>query len=157
MDDNTRNEARDYAWKYFQFHAEQRLKTFNFYLIIATVLSGGLFSILTNDTFPYKQWCSLLGFLLFFISFIFWRLERRNRQLVDNGEMALKHLDSQWNLSDEHKSLEIFERDNEAMEYIHFIPKVGIRLRYSICFNLVYFTFGIFGFVIGFMMLFFIT
>lgn len=33
MSDQDREQLWDYAWNYFSFHAEQRLKTFHFYLI----------------------------------------------------------------------------------------------------------------------------
>lgn len=149
MDEEIRKESRNYAWSYFHFHAEQRLKTFNFYLIIATILTGGLITLLTDDNFPYKIWSSILAFLLTFISFIFWKLERRNHQLVKNGEDALKHLDKNWELAGDDKVLEIFERDEEAMRNKKLFPIIGPRLRYSSCFNMVFLIFGTLGLLLG--------
>jgi hypothetical protein len=40
MDEKRREELRDQAWKYFALHADQRLKAFNFYLILCTVIAG---------------------------------------------------------------------------------------------------------------------
>lgn len=40
MDEKIRNEIHDYVWKYFQIHADQRLKTFNFYMILCTLISA---------------------------------------------------------------------------------------------------------------------
>lgn len=149
MNEEIRKEARNYAWNYFQFHAEQRLKTFHFYLIIAAILTGGFITLLTDDNFPYKSWSSVLAFFLSFISFVFWRIERRNHQLVKNGEKALRHLDESWELTSDDKILEIFKCDDEVMKNKKLFPGIGLKLRYSMCFNLVFLAFGTFGLVSG--------
>lgn len=76
------------AWDYFQLHSTQRLTTFNFYLVIASVLTAGLVSTFQKDfIFPIAGMA--LGGLLSFFSFIFWVLDRRNSQLIKNAEAAL--------------------------------------------------------------------
>jgi hypothetical protein len=45
MDTELQKELREYAWKYFSLHAEQRLKTFHFFVILATVLVGAISTI----------------------------------------------------------------------------------------------------------------
>lgn len=149
MKEEIRKEARNYAWNYFQFHAEQRLKTFHFYIIIAAILTGGYITLLTDNNFPYKSWSSVLAFLLSFISFVFWRIERRNHQLVKNAEKALRHLDESWELTSDDKVLEIFKCDEEAMNNKKLFPWIGGKLRYSRCFNLVFLAFGTLGLVSG--------
>ena len=102
---------RDYAWKYFEFHAEQRMKTFHFFLLMA----GGLIAGFVSKVGDQKEVAGALGFLLAFLSFVFGKLEMRNRELVKNGEAALKHLDNLERLNDaegQPNPLKLFARDD---------------------------------------------
>jgi hypothetical protein len=97
-DDKLRAEMRDYAWKYFSTHADQRLKAFNFFLTLYTFAFGGLILLV-------KEAHSLLlggvaGLLLSFLAFIFWKLDVRNKELIAHGEAALKHLEADARLPD---------------------------------------------------------
>lgn len=48
MDERKREELRDQAWKYFSLNADQRLKAVNFYIILCTVIAGGLLSLISR-------------------------------------------------------------------------------------------------------------
>ena len=87
MDEKKREELRDHAWKYFSLHADQRLKTFNFYLILCTVIAGGILAIMKDVKDP--RIVIPISLLLPFLSFVFWKLDTRNRQLIDHGQNAL--------------------------------------------------------------------
>jgi hypothetical protein len=105
---------RDYAWKYFALHADQRLKTFQFFITLATALIGGTLIFLRYDESHHK-WIAVLGFLLCFLAFVFWKLDHRTSALVKNGENALKFLDARSDLPDaqgEPHPLAIFARDD---------------------------------------------
>jgi hypothetical protein len=97
MKEDLRKELRGYAWAYFDRHAEQRLKTFNFYLILCGAIIAGLVSQKSTELLPY----SLLRFLLSFVSFIFWKLDVRNHDLTKHSEEALKLLEDELGLPDE--------------------------------------------------------
>jgi hypothetical protein len=98
MDEHIRKELRDYAWSYFAIHAEQRMKTFHFYLLLATLIAGGIVALTKNGS------CLIgavaLAFLLPFLSFIFWKLEQRNKQLVKYGEEALMLIEMESGVND---------------------------------------------------------
>ena len=91
------SEARAYAWGYFALHAEQRMKVFNFFLILAGLILGAFPAVrgIAADT----KFVALLPLLLTLTAFIFWRLEERTRSLVKRGEEALRFLDEQWSVS----------------------------------------------------------
>jgi hypothetical protein len=78
--------AIDHSWKYFAFHAEQRMKVFNFFFLAINALvaaaAGAAYA---------KLWVfvAFSGFAVFFVSIIFYVLDRRNKQLVEIGELAL--------------------------------------------------------------------
>ncbi len=93
MDAEQLSQLRQYAWSYFSVHADQRLKTFNFYAVLSTAMVAGILAIAKEAKNPAVA--APLAFLLAFLSFIFWKLDQRNRQLVKHGENALKHLEEQ--------------------------------------------------------------
>jgi len=83
---------RQYLWNYFQLHASQRLTTFKFYITISTIISTGYVATVAASVFVTLA--ILLGFTLSLLSFIFWKLDSRNKQLIKNAEEALKYLES---------------------------------------------------------------
>ena len=89
-----RKEARTYAWGYFALHADQRMKLFNFFLILAGVLLGVFPAV--RGMAGGARVVALLPLLLALTAFTFWRLEERTRYLVKNAEAALRFLDEEW-------------------------------------------------------------
>ena len=147
MNADDRREFRDYAWKYFSLHADQRLKMFNFYIIFAS-LSIGAFSTLVGRGGFQKSY-TLMLLLLSCLSFLFWKFENRTKILVKNGERALKYIDAQA-LDDHSSPLALFERDDEYVEALPRWPLARGYFSYARVFAWVYSIFG-FGSVIGFM------
>ena len=90
MNPDLRREMRDYAWKYFALHADQRIKTFNFFLIMCTLIIGGLITLLRDAQHVTAKAPCAIGIGLTFIAFIFWKLDHRNRELIRHAEDALK-------------------------------------------------------------------
>lgn len=87
------------SWDYFQMHSSQRLTTFNFYIVISSVVTTALFSTFQKD---YKvPFLGIpLSLLLILFSYIFWKIDQRNRQLIKGAEAALKYYESTSNLED---------------------------------------------------------
>jgi len=83
----------DRAWQAFVAHAGQRLTTFNFYIILSSLLVTGMAATFQRDfRLPYLG--SVVGALLAFVSYLFWRLDKRNRELIKLSESALKHFEA---------------------------------------------------------------
>ena len=125
-------DLRKYAWDYFHFHATQRLTTFNFYIVIITVITTGLVKIMSGSL-EHKVVGIYLGALVSAISFIFWKIDQRNSCLVHNGEKALKALDQKATEGyPSLQALKIFEIDNQEMKKIEDNnPRNFLRHRYS--------------------------
>jgi hypothetical protein len=68
----------DYAWKWFDFHAEQRTKMFNFMLVGLGVLATPIVSALKDCSLVEALGMSIGAVLL---AIAFWRLDARNRNL----------------------------------------------------------------------------
>ncbi len=158
MDEKFRNEMRDYAWRYFALHADQRIKTFNFYLVLCALISGGIIALVKDSKSPYLA--ALVAFGLTFISFIFWRLDIRNKELIHHSEEALKLLEDDSRLPNEKSvphRLKIFSYEDcittelKSKRFLWVFPR---HFRYSTCFNAVFFVLGFAGLVTGGILLF---
>ena len=96
-----RDGLRQYAWDYFSLHASQRLTTFNFYLLICGLVIAGYVPAIKDA--EHNSIGLLLGMILTIISFVFWKLDDRNRQMIHNAEDALKRFEDDLLLPDEDK------------------------------------------------------
>jgi hypothetical protein len=156
MRPDERSEARSYAWNYFALHADQRMKLFNFFLILAGLILGAFPAV--RGIAPGTKFVALLPLLLTLAAFIFWRLEERARSLVKRGEEALRFLDEQWPvdalLPDETPHfLRLIERDDYLTDRIKERCTVKrIRLlpnSYADSFRLVYLTMAGVGLILA--------
>ena len=134
-----RREFREYAWNYFAIHADHRLKVFNFYLVLASLVIGALVTVSGKGGLNPNH--SLLLLLLAFLSFIFWKFEERARMLVKNGEAALKYLDREV-VNPEESPLALFEQDDIKTNALPKWPLSIGYYSYSRVFRWVYAFFG---------------
>jgi hypothetical protein len=68
----------DYAWKWFDFHAEQRTKMFNYMLLGLGIFSTGLVTAIEKRLLPEALALSVAAVV---ITAAFWRMDHRNRWL----------------------------------------------------------------------------
>ena len=80
--------ARDYAWKWFQYHASQRQTVFQFFLaVIGAVLAAYLAVLHSGANAGFARF---FGLLIMVLGFLFWRLDCRGGRLVKIAEQYLK-------------------------------------------------------------------
>jgi hypothetical protein len=91
---------RKQAWDYFNVHAAQRLTTFNFYIVISALLSTGLLATFNKD-YQSPLLGLLVGCFLPLFSFVFYKLDERNRELIRGAEEALRFFENQSSYADE--------------------------------------------------------
>lgn len=154
MNQELRKEMRDYAWLYFERHAEQRLKTVNFYLVMCAVIIGGIVPFSQHfgefhDTWP-------LWYLLSFITFVFWKLDVRNRRLIKNAERSLIHLEDSLPLEDEGQGMphccKLFRREQAETNLLPKLHKAfpwAAHFSYTKCFSCLFILFGGAGVLFG--------
>lgn len=148
-----------HLWEYFKIHADQRMAIFNFYIVISTLLTTGVIGSFHKDfNFPIiGAWLSLM---IISISFLFWKLECRNRQLIHLSEEGIKNLENSCISFDEDndslKSFKIFNREAVGKENFNkdyqweFLNK---PYSYRKCFQYIFILFGLTGIVgLGFSM-----
>ncbi|QDH73312.1 hypothetical protein [Brevundimonas sp. M20] len=82
------DEAAKHAWDWFALHAAQRMQNINFFIVLQTAL-------LAAAGLAIKEQLVLMAILagtgVVFLTFIFYKLERRVRKLVKIGENALRY------------------------------------------------------------------
>jgi hypothetical protein len=151
MDREEISEWREYAWKYFSLHAEQRLKTFHFFVVLSTVISGAILTIIKDMS--NAAYAAPMCYLLSFLAFIFWKLDQRNRELIKHGESALQSLEKDTMASvPEPASVHLFvseEGKTNAKKRFPKAPLMSAHFSYTNCFNWVFFVFGVGGFFLG--------
>jgi hypothetical protein len=145
-------ELRKQAWDFFQIQAGQRLTTINFYIAISSLLSTGLAaSFKANIDLPYLS--VAFGLLLILFSFIFWKLDQRNRDLIQGAEASLKFFESKASLEDEagvphiakRFTREEFDTTNKNRKHSWLIWRN--HYSYSKCFRFMFIIFGCVGLV----------
>jgi hypothetical protein len=110
----------DYAWKWFSYHADQRVKMFNFMLIAL-----GIFATAIVNSVAYKMasgFTAALCFVASVLALAFWFLDTRNRDLVELGEELLTDLDRNVIFGE---GIAIKDRGGEDIQ-------IGILLRQSV-------------------------
>ena len=82
---NSAVDALAYGFKWFEYHANQRITTFNFYLVVYTGLVAGYGFLLKEKIVVGSVFINLIMVLL---SILFWQLDVRDRQLIEIGETS---------------------------------------------------------------------
>jgi hypothetical protein len=141
MDEKKREELRDQAWKYFSLHADQRLKTFNFYLILCTIIAGGLLALIKDARDP--RIAIPVALLLPSLSLVFWKLDTRNRQLVDHSQNALMFFEDDPTL----KGSDGTPHVAQIFLFEKHYTELNRPWTYRGCFNAVFLIVGLAGFV----------
>jgi hypothetical protein len=83
----------DYAWKWFSYHAAQRISMFNFFLAGVALLAGALATLFAASLYTEALAVSILGCV---VCIIFRGLDSRNRDLISLGERLLLALEKTW-------------------------------------------------------------
>ena len=95
----------DHAWKWFEYHATQRMTMIRFYLIAAGGIAAGTGVLLTTS--HEDLLACLLATLGGMTSLAFKRLDNRVSDLVEIGENALKPLQKNVSIALDAPSFEI--------------------------------------------------
>ena len=87
-------EGRDLVWEHFKFNADQRLRSFNFFVLLSIFADGGVFTALEKAFNP--KLVVLLGLFTAVLAVVFWLADARSRQLLQLTIPALKEIESSF-------------------------------------------------------------
>lgn len=133
-------EAFEHLWKYFSLHADQRMKTVNFFIVISGVLIAAIVRAYTSGN---KNWyvggCSLL---VTFLSYLFYRIDCRNKELIKHSEAALIEWEKQCLTSKQMTKCKLFSLEKVSTEK----SKVNdLYMTYSRALNTLFLVVGLAG------------
>lgn len=78
----------DHGWRHFEFHAQQRLSLFNFYVVLCGLIVAAWATVMTSDD-RLPGVAFFLSSLLTLFSFIFWKMDQRNADLTKRSEALM--------------------------------------------------------------------
>ncbi|HFL2715805.1 TPA: hypothetical protein ACGWTM_002993 [Legionella pneumophila] len=139
------NSLRDIIFKHFELHATQRINLFRFYIgfIVLYLYGIGYISIHLNKTDIYDEGAALIISVLFiFITFIFKKLDKRNRDILDNSRKSLIYLESRYIFDEkvipknELEKIQVFHQDKNDKDNSYFTHSKCFKMIYSIGFGL---------------------
>jgi hypothetical protein len=85
---------RQYLCEHYRFNAEQRLKGFNFFVVLSMFAEGGIFTAVEKGFHPLSL--ALLGGFIVILSTVFWLVDARSRELLSLAVPGLKMLESDF-------------------------------------------------------------
>lgn len=118
-----------YLWDHFKFNADQRLKGFNFFVLLSIFADGGVFTALEKGLSP--SLLTLLGFFIIILATVFWLVDTRSQQLLRLAIPGLKDFEKCFK-----PNSRLFELDANAQ---------GIIVRYTFAFRALLFCQLLFG------------
>jgi len=108
-----------YLCDHYRFNAEQRLKGFNFFVVLTMFAEGGIFTAVEQGFHPLIL--ALLGGFVVILSTVFWLVDARSRQLLSLAVPGLKQLERELP-----ESCRLFCRDGDQR---------GVFARYTFAFR----------------------
>ena len=85
-------DGKDLVWDHFKFNAEQRLRGFNFFVLLSIFADGGAFTALERGLSP--KLLVLLGLFTALLAVVFSLVDARSRQLLNLTIPALKEIEA---------------------------------------------------------------
>lgn len=154
VDTNTRTiqekDILDLAWKYFQQHAQQRISFLHFFVIFSGLITTALLTTFQEKYQAHTIGISL-GILLSIISFIFWKIDDRNKFLTKLGENAIKEIESKYDFITNYDNLEklkLFSYEEERTKEVKKNGNIITRqMSHGKSYNLIFLIFFIIGIV----------
>lgn len=112
----------DFVWDHFKFNAEQRLKAFNFFVILSIFADGGIFAALGRNLDPAPL--GLLGGLVLVFSVVFMLVDIRSKQLLALTIPALKEIEAKMP-----SSHQMFRQDSELKGVFRWAFRYTVAFR----------------------------
>ncbi len=136
----------DYAMRYFELHANQRMSTFNFFIVLNALLITALVSTFDKD-FIYPGIGHMISISIVYVSIIFWKLDQRVRFLIKHAEKSLSLIEENEKIADslfpDLFSSEIIK--TKELQKGAWKSVFKLHMFYSQCFGAIYFLFGLIG------------
>lgn len=131
----------DLSWNYFSLLSGQRMSMIDFYIVIEVALIGALFALLGEES--RILWAErTVAFAVFFISVIFYCLDKRTKDMIHSCEDAILNIEDAYKAEMNTVKLPFtsIKTMTEPMD-----QKKKRKLTYSGVFRIQFFVIGAFG------------
>ena len=119
------------VWDHFKLNAEQRLKSFNFFLLVAIFVNGGVINAIDKKLSPALL--LLLGIFLCVLSFVFWLADTRSKHLLKLSVDALLEMEASYQ-----EKFQLFRIDKASRSSVsRYTVAIGTLLGVQFVFGLV--------------------
>jgi hypothetical protein len=119
------------VWDHFKLNAEQRLKSFNFFLLVAIFVNGGVINAIDKNLSPALL--LLLGIFLCVLSFVFWLADTRSKHLLKLSVDALLEMEASYQ-----EKFQLFRIDKASRSAVsRYTVAIGTLLGVQFVFGLV--------------------
>jgi len=119
------------VWDHFKLNAEQRLKSFNFFLLVAIFVNGGVINAIDKKLSPALL--LLLGIFLCVLSFVFWLADTRSKHLLKLSVDALLEMEASYQ-----EKFQLFRIDKASRSAVsRYTVAIGTLLGVQFVFGLV--------------------
>lgn len=146
-DPSIESEIRNHAWNYFALHAQQRMSAFQFFITLEIAVFGSVLLVLQFAK-SHTAWFSVFGLIISLLSFVFWKIDQRTKELIEGAEKALMEIEEYLLRESALVSNLPFHADPQQNGKLTTFPLLGGRMSYSKSFGLIFFFSGILGLVI---------
>jgi hypothetical protein len=126
----TEQEERMYLWEHFKFNADQRIKTFNLFVVFSVFANGGAVTAI-EKSYPVGVKV-VIGSFIFLLAVVFMLIDRRSKFLTDLAIPGLKKCE----VGMTHEESKLFTKDAADPAKI---------VRYTFAFMLLFFAQMVFG------------
>lgn len=121
----------EYVWEHFKFNADQRLKGFNFFVLLAIFSDGGVFTAIEKQLSPYLL--IIIGTFIVVLTIVFWLIDERSRELITLTIPALKQQEKLYS----NTSSWLFETDAKNQgKYVRYTSAFKILMISQLLFGL---------------------
>ena len=83
-----------FIWEHFKFNAEQRMRVFNFYIVLSSFVVGGVLTSIEKNLAPLL--IGGIGVFACILAGVFWILDVRSQWLIRIAIPALKDMEAKY-------------------------------------------------------------
>jgi len=148
----------DIGWKYFQQHAQQRIAYFNFFVVFSVLVTSCLMTTF-QEKFEIHYVGIFLGVCQIIISYVFWKIDERNKFLTKHGENLIQKIENKYILAEndlEKEELSLFSTEEKHTCNIRSAQKgkgfLKKQISHSTSFRIIFiffFLIGLFGMIMS--------
>lgn len=141
----------DICWRYFELHANQRLKTFNFFLVIQGVLFALLVEQLKVEGWSATPLLAILGFSICLVAAVFRGLDNRTRELIHHAESKMIEIEKALSTEHEKESKAFYANIFSSEDGTSKVGRQSKAPKYTVCFRVLFNMTFLIGLMFAFM------